>query len=318
MRIPRDLLGDDRQFASVRRIVLDDGPEQGVSALAFSTGGGLDFWVLAGRSFDIGPLWYRGCPMAWQSPGGFRSPALLDPEQDEGRGFDRGFSGLLVTCGLDHIRQPAGTHPQHGRLPFTPGRLLAAGEDFDAPEPALFCEGEVVQSRYGGEALRLRRRITAPVGGTSLEIRDEVENLGPEPASPALLYHLNFGFPAIGPGTTVATDAGRLLGPLAMPEPGPLLEPTCHPAVPGGCVLETPGSQAEPLRIRLSVSSGTLPWLQLWRDLRPRVGVLALEPCTSQRLTGGASGPGPILAPGERLSTSLRLTFSGAIEGPGG
>ena len=53
-------VGDLRQFASVRRITLDDGAERGVRALAFSTGGGLDFWVLSDRSLDIGPLWWRG------------------------------------------------------------------------------------------------------------------------------------------------------------------------------------------------------------------------------------------------------------------
>ena len=50
------LVGDLRQVASVRRIVLDDGAERGVRALAFSTGDGLDFWVLTDRSLDIGPL----------------------------------------------------------------------------------------------------------------------------------------------------------------------------------------------------------------------------------------------------------------------
>jgi hypothetical protein len=46
--------GDLRQFASVRRITLDDGVEPGVRALAFSSGGGFDFWVLSDRSLDIG------------------------------------------------------------------------------------------------------------------------------------------------------------------------------------------------------------------------------------------------------------------------
>ena len=85
----RTRVGDLRQFASVRRIVLDDGAERGVAALAFSTGGGLDFWVLADRSLDIGPLWWRGMPVGWQSMAGFRSPHLHDPEEDGGRGYSR-------------------------------------------------------------------------------------------------------------------------------------------------------------------------------------------------------------------------------------
>ena len=65
----RPLVGDLRQFAGVRRLVFDDGPERGVPVLAISSGGGLDLWLLAGRCLDIGPLWFRGRPVAWQSWG---------------------------------------------------------------------------------------------------------------------------------------------------------------------------------------------------------------------------------------------------------
>ena len=97
-------------------------------------------------------------------PVGLSQPGLAhDPEGDGGRGFNRSFSGLLVTCGLEHIRQPEWASPCMDDCLYA-RPLLAHGEDWDGPEPCLFCEGEVVQSRYGGETLRLRRRITAPVG----------------------------------------------------------------------------------------------------------------------------------------------------------
>jgi hypothetical protein len=315
MKHLRERLGDARQFASVRRIVLDDGPESGVRAVAFSTGGGLDFWVLTDRSLDIGPLWYRGCPLAWQSPSGFRNPALLDQGSDGGRGFDRGFSGLLVTCGLDHVRQPADGHPQHGRLPFTPGRVLACGEDWDAPEPFLYCEGEVVQARYGGENLRLRRRITAPIGGTSLRVEDVVENLGPEESPLALLYHVNFGYPAVGPGSVVSLADEPILGPIAFPGAAASREAACRPSPDAGvaeCRMVTPVAGGQALRLTLSYSPASLPYLQVWHDLRPRVGVLALEPCTSDRRAGGGSGPAPLLSPG----TSHASGFALAVDGP--
>ena len=60
----RDRVGDLRQIASVRQIVLGDGDEQGVRALAFSTGGGLDFWALPDHSLDIGPLYLDNNPIA--------------------------------------------------------------------------------------------------------------------------------------------------------------------------------------------------------------------------------------------------------------
>ena len=310
----RPKLGDLRQIASVREIVLDDGQERGVRALAFSTGGGLDFWVLADRSLDIGPLWYRGSPVAWQSPSGFRSPALHDPEGDGGQGFNRSFSGLLVTCGLEHIRQPANGRPLHGRLPFTPARLIAHGEDWDGPHPMLFCEGEVVEYRYGGEILRLRRRISAPVGGRTLTIQDIVTNDGAQPTSHALLYHINLGYPAVSDGTEVHLGERRVMGPLALPDFGPQPEAKSIPVALGetaSCQLTTPAPEGSAFRLDLSFSARTLPYLQLWRDLRPHAGVVALEPCTSAREAGGASGPSPQLERGEARRYRVDLTFDG-------
>src|SRR5262249_33446989 len=155
------------------------------------------------RSLDIGTLWWKGTPVAWQSMAGFRSPFLHHPEGDGGHGYSRTNSGFLVTCGLDHIRQPANGHPLHGRLPFTPARVTAHGEDWERGEPVLLCEGGVMQYRYGGEALRLRRRIEVPVGGSVLRIRDTVTNLANAPTPQASLYHFNFGYPALRPGSAV-------------------------------------------------------------------------------------------------------------------
>jgi hypothetical protein len=311
----RALVGDLRQVAGVRRIVLDDGPEAGVRALAFSTGGGLDFWVLADRSFDLGPVSFRGVPTAWQSPSGFRSPALHHAEEDGGRGFNRSFSGFLVTCGLDHIRQPGGGHPLHGRLPFTPARVTAYGEDWDRPEPVLYGEGEVVQARYGGEALRLRRRIEAPVAGCEIRIEDEVANIGAAPTPQAMLYHFNLGFPAIATGTEIRIDGNPLFGPIRLPDPQDVptsVSRRVDVRTWASCSMTTPSGGEDPFRLTLGFATGTLPYLQLWRDLRPRVGVLAVEPCTSERGPDGTSGPEAVLMPGESRRYSLRLQFTGS------
>jgi hypothetical protein len=307
------LAGDPRQLASVRSIVLDDGPERGVRAYAFSTGGGLDFWVLADRSLDIGPLWYRGVPVAWQSPSGFRNPSLHDPEGDGGRGFNRSFSGFLVTCGLDHIRQPAGGHPLHGRLPYTPGRVTAYGEDWTAPEPVLFCEGDVVQSRYGGEMMRLHRRIEAPIGGRSVTIRDRVGNIGPEACEHALLYHFNLGYPAIAEGTEISSRSGQLLDPLSLPDSdsgGAVLFPSDGPEA-ATCLVRTPTGDGDPLELSFTYSAATLPFLQLWRDLRPHVGVVSVEPCSCGRDADGTNLPLRLLLPGEECSYRTTVGFGG-------
>ena len=307
----RAKVGDLSQFASVRRITLDDGVERGVRALAFSSGGGLDFWALSDRSLDIGPVWWKGMPVAWQSMAGFRSPALHDAEEDGGRGYSRTNSGFLVTCGLDHIRQPLDSHPMHGRLPFTPARVSAYGEDWDRDEPLLFCEGEVMQFKAGGEALRLRRRIEVPIGGAEIRIRDVVENLAAEPSPQACLYHFNLGYPAIRPGSTVEFGGRELFHINALPDPSDHSYSRSCPA--GGseravCNVLTPVADGGRLKVSFEFATGTLPHLQLWHDFRPHACVLAIEPCTSARLD--TPGPEAVLGPGDSRRYELRVSFS--------
>ena len=201
---------DLRQLAAVRRITLDDGAERGVRALSFDTGGGLAFWLLADRSLDIGPLSFRGMPLAWQHPAGFVAPGLHDAQADGGTGIQRALSGFLVTCGLDNVRQPRDGLPLHGTLPLTPARVTACGEDWDRPDPLLFAEGVVTTAHMGGACFRLHRRIEAPVGGAALTLIDRVENIGPERAEMRVLYHTNFGFPMVAEDTTLHLDGAEV------------------------------------------------------------------------------------------------------------
>lgn len=314
----RPLVGSLRQYASVRRITLDDGSERGVRALAFSTGGGLDFWAIADRALDIGPLAYRGTPLAWAAPHGFRSPSLHVPGDDSGYGFDRSFSGLLATAGLDHIRHPDAGHPHHGRIAMTPARITAYGEDWDADEPLLFCEGEAVQSRFGGEALSLRRRIEAPIGGTELRITDLVENIGASDCPQAMLYHLNFGFPGIGNGTEIHLDGVPIGSTIRFNEDGITSGAECWPvrATSGlaTCKLHVPLNDGGERVISVEFESGSLPFLQVYKNLKRNNGLLAVEPCTTQRLPGGKSAQEAVLKPGESRRYHVRI----AIEGGGG
>jgi hypothetical protein len=280
----------DLRQSEPKRIVIGEG----VQALAFATGA-LDFTVLIDRSLDIGPLSWRGTKVGWESPAGFRHPAGHDPHADEGRGFDRLFSGFLVTGGLEHIRHPRDGHPLHGSLPFTPAMVTASGEADDA----LFCEGEVNQPGF-----RLRRRIEAPVGGNSLTIVDTVENLAAMPQRQASLYHFNIGQPTLADGTVVKQGAERRLGPLRVPDHAMTSESAGFRG-PASCTVETPCCT-----ITFTWDAATLPHLQLWHRLNADPPVLSIEPCTSERLEGGLSGEEPILAPGETRRHRLQVSFS--------
>ena len=168
----------------------------------------------------------------------------------------------------------------------------------------LSCEGEITQWRLGGEALRLHRRIEVPIGRTSLRIGDRVENLGPKSCPVALLYHLNFGFPVVQSGSTL-----RLADqPIDLPAMGPL----CWPAGsgPGTVTLTAPIPRA-PFEIRITFDTVTLPYLQVWRNPDPSTSILAIEPCTSQRLDDGGSAPEQLLEPGAQRAFTLELAFYG-------
>ncbi len=277
----------------LRRTTID-----GTQALAFSTGGGLDFAVLIDRSLDIGPLSWRGQAVGWVGPAGFRHPAGHDPQADDGRGFNRLFSGFLVTGGLEHIRQPRDGRPLHGSLPFTPATLTASGTD--AARRLLFCEGEVRQPGF-----RLRRRIEAAVDGDSLAIVDLVENLAVTPQPQASLYHFNIGRPVLAGGTVVRQGTRRRLGPLEVPDKP--LGSVGYPVSDGGanCTVVTPT-----VEVTFRWDGATLPHLQLWGDLAPGRGVLSVEPCTSERLDGGLSGEEPMLAPGATRRYVLTVSLA--------
>lgn len=304
-------VGDPAQVASTRLVELQDGQEKGVRAVHCKAGGGLDFGVLVERGLDLGWLDWRGEGIAWQGPNGFRRPDLINADGEGGRGFGRGFGGLLVTCGLERIRQPEGGGPLHGRLPYTPARLIRHGVDWEADPPTLVVEGEVVQAGLEAEHLRLHRRIEAPVGTGLLRLEDRVTNRAPAPIRPALLYHLNLGHPFLRPGVRVRLGDETLLttkGPSRDAHP----VVTCH-RVAGGTTCEVGVTTPEGPALTMRFATATLSYLQLWHDPRPGMYVLAVEPCTSARRADGGSvddDSQPALDLGEHRSYGFTLALA--------
>lgn len=293
------LVGDPRQLASVQRLVLADGPDAGQPLLAFSTGGGLDFHVKEQGSLDIRSLQLRGLPLGWRHPAGDRG----NPQ--------RALTGFLVTCGLENVRAPRDGLPQHGSLALSPVRLTALGEDWQAPEPHLFATGEITQPLPCGAVCRITRRITAPIGGTRLEINDRIENISATPAEVMLLYHVNFGFPVAAPGCEVRIGDRRIAGiegPETSDHPG---LPVCHRMPEGAPVSVTRAASGDwpGMRLQLNFDTESLPFLQTWRDARPGRNILAVEPCNCDLRADGTSAPAPLLAPREIRQSGLVLSF---------
>ena len=203
------------QFAGVRLMTLGDGVERGIRMLEFRTGSGLRFTLLVDRALDIADCDYRGQAIGWHSPTGFRHPALHDYEGEKGLAWGRSFSGLLMTCGLDHILGPAEipagnynypgktsiSQSLHGRVSTIPARLTGYGETWEGDRCVLWAEGIVQQSAMFGEDLHLIRRIEADVGGNEIRMTDRVVNHGFLPTPHMFFYHINVGYPLLDEGS---------------------------------------------------------------------------------------------------------------------
>ena len=209
------LSGNLGQFAGVQLYTLADGVERGIRCLEFRTGTGLVFKVLVDRAFDIGACEYKGAAIGWQSPTGFRNPALHEYNDEGGLSWLRSFSGLMVTCGLDHILlMDKDTAEQyhyenrkmvdssiHGRIANTPGRLVGYGERWEGDECVLWCEGVIHQSTVFGEDLHLLRRIEARMGSNEINLHDRVINRGFYRTPHMFMYHINVGYPVLDEGS---------------------------------------------------------------------------------------------------------------------
>lgn len=315
--------GSEAQLGGVRRVRLLDGPGAGTEIVELSTGP-LRVDLHASRGLDLGAASYRGHSLCWLAPSGIPHPAAYDPH---GEGWLHSFGGgLLTTCGLLNVGRPGededGAYGLHGRASNTPASEVAASGTWHGDEYRLTVRGVTHEAVLYGHKLRKTRTVTAVLGGSALHLEDVVENLGGTPAPLALLYHLNLGWPLLGPGARLEL-------------PGPHLE-TVEGEYPAGdtvdipppdpafrsqvseCVVQADADgwahatlSREGLRFELAFQAATLPRFTLWRQFGYGDYLLGLEPGTvgvRGRAAERERGTLPFLAPGEARRFQLRLS----------
>ncbi len=296
------------QFGGVRLVTLEDGAGRGVRVLEFETGSGLRFDVTVDRAMDISAMTHKGRAVGWQSPVGVRHPAFVDGEGEGGLGWTRGFSGLLATCGLDHVGGPEEVDADsynylrkavvqqglHGRVANTPARLSGYGERWDGDTCVLWAEGVVEQATVFGEVLHLHRRIEADLGGDIVRIADRVVNAGFAVTPHMLMYHLNFGYPVIDKGARFVAPVADVLwasheleaqgvGYRTCPAPTPgFAEQVWEHALAGDDGRTSVAILNERIGFGVEVSADVagLPCFYQWQNFQAGHYVMGLEPAT--------------------------------------
>lgn len=324
------LVGDVRQLGDATPMEFTDGVARGVRVIGVRSADGIDFDVLVDRALDIGRATVAGRPLAWQSPRGFAHGAYAE---HEGFGWRRTFGGgLLTTCGLSSIGLPSVDRGEpfglHGRISTQPAQDVATRQFWSNDDYVLEVSGRVVETILCGPTLELHRTIRTVVGVSEVEVHDIVRNTGPVKAPLMLRHHINLGFPLIRAGDRIRTSASR-------PEAG---DRDAAPSWNSWAVVDDVTADAheevnsfatEPQVERawasLTDSDGcpiltvewnavSMPHLVVWKHLRRRVNVLALEPSThddSGRASARESGALDFLEPGDSREFETHIIVNG-------
>ena len=340
-------VGDFSQVFGVELLAYEDGRERALRVLRFRTGSGLSFDVLVDRALDVAGMTYRGVPIGWHSPAGFRHPWLHEVDAEDGLGWMRSFSGMMNTCGLDHIMAATEDtaehycypdrrrvfHGLHGRISYEPARLTGYGERWDGDRCFLYAEGEIRQAAMYAENLILERRIEVEVGTDTVRIRDRVRNAGFYATPHLLLYHVNIGWPVVDETTrlvapieatpfTAHDPAATRFGPIEQDVPQKHFyqqvyehrvtagsDGIAHAALVNDA-FETPAGERG-IGLEIAWDQCTMPALYQWQNLQEGNYVVAMEPATvhgGSREDWKARGEIRILEHGDSWDYALDIT----------
>jgi hypothetical protein len=328
----RRLTGHPQQVVGTDLYEALDGEARGQRFVRLRAGD-IDCDVAVDRGLDLARLSFRGLPVHWITPAGFRNAAALEPDamQPAGWGELRTWpGGMLSTFGYDHVGVPAvypnrHGHPMvsavrspiHGRSSYSPTYLRGHGLHADH----VYVEGEVRQAAPFAEHLVLRRTIRASLGEPLVTIDDTIHNDGYTPERVQLLYHFGFGWPMLAAGTHVrmsptdiiaATQEARTDDPAVMPRPTRgATERVWDRASTAGpqwaaLVNKNAGGRG-PLAAVVEWDGGQLPHLIQWRIAGESMFSLGLELSTTG--LDPSDGDIPVVEPGDARSFSLRLRF---------
>jgi hypothetical protein len=319
--------GTIEQIAGIRRTQLQEGSERGVELCEFRTGSGFSFAVCPSRGLDIVRAEHNGRALAWNSSTGVTHPAFYN---EENLGWLRGFyGGLLTTCGLSSFGPPCEDDGErfgiHDRASYLPASNVSTHKEWRGDDLELTLRGEIRETRVFGPNLVLRREISTRLGENKLRVRDIVENEGFEPAPMTILYHCNFGFPAVSEYSIIRApsqkctprDEAAQVGAeswmkLETPQAGYAERVYFHQMQPdnNGWVRAEIWNEELQFGGYVSYQAETLPHFTQWKMMGAGTYVCGLEPSNAplaSRADLKSRGELPILEPSETREFELEL-----------
>lgn len=205
--------GTLQQLAYTRECTVHEGRANGLRAVEVKNDD-IRYLVLADKCLDVAALEYKGINISFTSKPGLNGRNQFDTHGEEALRSIMG--GLFFTCGLQNICGPCETdgveYPMHGRIRTTPAEHLCADAYWEGDDYVLEVKGEMREAHLFGANLVLRRTIRSVYGSGKIEIIDEVENQTAEEADLMLMYHCNFGYPFLQPGTRLVLPSRSVKG----------------------------------------------------------------------------------------------------------
>ena len=207
-------VGHISQLAEARATQMLTGRGGGSKAVAVKTGGALEFTVLPDKCMDIFDVRYKGVNLGFVAKAGVTAPQYFAPLGEFHHYFQ---GGLLDTCGLRNAgaggEDMGEQHTLHGRIGNIAADNFAVEAAWHGDDYRIALSGEMREARLFGENLVLRRRIETSLGEKRIRVLDEVHNEACFSEDLMLLYHINFGFPFLGPDLQLLLPRGAASRP---------------------------------------------------------------------------------------------------------
>lgn len=324
----RRLTGSLEQVAGVRDICFTSGRARGLGAYEIKNGR-LFLRVLKDRNLDIEELSYGGTGFNFLAKTGLLAPGAADVST--GAGAQRSImGGFLFTSGLDNICSPCtidGTdYLMHGRMRSAPAEHLGADAWWEDGRYHISVRGEAREAELFGENLTVRRHIETCWGEKSFTLTDEIENQSLRPEPYLLLYHINFGYPLLQPGTELALPTVQIAGrdkTATQHKDGWAIMPPPQDNAPENVFLHTLAASPDgstlacvlnndlELGLKLEFSIAELPYFMQWQSPASGDYALGLEPANASvygRPHHAEQGDLAMLEPFEIQKKTLRFT----------